>query len=225
MKIFTFISIVFMLLIVFGVVYTQWETKNFVEGLPKHPPTLDSTEETQQAPFNASPDPVENTQQLQSEDERSRLSVESNSARSRIETSSQEVVNTEVPARENIKSQSNVYDWRDDDIHSHERLPQIDPWQSVEDRKTPKVNGPNITDEELRSQLVERFGDIPQVHTFIEFTQKRNQGAPLTVNEYIVYAESVNHLFPNRKTEQTIKRLKQIQQMQTNVNIIINQED
>lgn len=226
MKVFAFISIAFVFLIVFGVIYTQWETKNFIESLPEPPPTPDAARETQQGSSVAAPDTVGDTQQGQSQDEHSHLSIESDV--SKIEASSQEPVDPEVPsAGENIETQGDVYDWRSGDVQSHGHLPQIDPWQSIEGLKTLKTEGPNITVEGLRSQLVKRFGDIPQVHTFIELDQKNERREPLTLDEHILYTESMNHLFPHKETEQAIKMLKHIQQMQAGgvPVIILNPED
>lgn len=225
MKVFAFISIAFVLLIGFSVIYTQWETKNFVESLPKPPPTSDPAKGTRQDPSVAVPDILEDTQQGQSEDERSDLSFQNAGEVNGIEASSRETVNTEVPVGENIGAQDDGLDWQNDDAQPHQHPSEKDPWQSAEARKARRTDGPNITPEALRSQLIGRFGDIPQVHTFVELDQKRNQGEPLTLDEYILYNESMNHLFPNKNTEQTIKKLKEIQQMHPGANIVVNQEN
>lgn len=213
MKVFTIITIVFVFLIVFGVVYTQWETKSFVESLPKPPPTPYTAKEAQQAPSVAAPDTVEKTQQVQSEHERSRLSVATDNSASETQTSSRKRVNIEIPTTTNTETQRHVKDWRDN-IDSHEHPHQRDPWQSAEDRKALRAEGPNVTVEELRSQLVERFGDIPEVHTFVEIRQRIQDRESLSINEYVKYAESMNRLFPSKQNEQSIERLRQIQRMQ-----------
>lgn len=51
-------------------------------------------------------------------------------------------------------------------------------------------------------------------NSFIALDRRIKQREPLTLDEYILYTESMNHLFPHKKTEQTIKMLKQMQQMQ-----------
>lgn len=225
MRVFAFIAIVFALLIGFGVIYTQWETKNFVESLPK-PPTTDTTPETQHNSSTAAPDTVNNTQQPLPEVERSDLVFENAGEVNEIEASSHETV-TEMPVGANVGTQSEVYDWQSDDVQPHGHPPQIDPWQSAEVRKARRREGPNITPEALRSQLVQRFGDIPEVHTFVDLDQKKNQGGGLTIDERILYSESMNHLFPDKRTEQAIEMFKQIQQMQAAgvPVIIVNPED
>ncbi|MYC77866.1 hypothetical protein F4X10_19040 [Candidatus Poribacteria bacterium] len=213
MRTFTFISIAFVLLIGVGVIYVQWETKNFVESLPEPLSTSDPTPETQQDSSVAVPDTVNNTRQPLPEDESSDVSFENAGEVNEGDASSRETVNTAVPVEENIGPQDDDFNWQNDDVQSLGHPLQIDPWQSAEDRKAHRRAGPNITPEALRSQLVERFGDIPEVHTFVELDQKQNQRQPLTLDEYILYNESMNHLFPNKKTEQAIKMLKQMQQM------------
>lgn len=213
MRTFAFISIVFLLLIGVGVVYVQWETKNFVESLPEPLSTSDATPETPRDSSTAGPDTVNNTQQPVPEDESSDVSFENVGEVNEVEASSRETVNTEVPVGEDIGTQDDDFNWRNDDVQSLGHPLQMDPWQSAESREARRRTGPNITPEALRSQLVERFGDIPEVRTFVELDQKQNQREPLTLEEYILYNESMNHLFPNKNTEQTIKMLKQMQQM------------
>ena len=53
-----------------------------------------------------------------------------------------------------------------------------------------------------------------KVFAFIDLDQRYEQREPLTLDEYILYNESMNHLFPNKNMEQTIKMLKHVQQMQ-----------
>lgn len=218
------ISIAFVLLIGVGVVYVQWETKNFVESLPEPPSTSDATPETQHDASVAVPDPVNNTQQPLPEDERSDVSFENVDEVNEVEASGRETVNIEVPVGEHIETQDDGFNWQNDDVQSHRHPLQRDPWQSAEPRKPRRRTGPNVTPEQLRSQLVKRFGDIPEVHTFVELDQKQNQRQPLTLDEYILYNESMNHLFPNTNTEQTIKMLKQMQAAGVPVTIL-NPED
>ncbi len=224
MRVFAFISIAFVLLIGVGVIYTQWETKNFVESLPEPLSTSDATTEMQQDASTAAPDTLEDTEQQLPEDERSDLSFENAGEGNEIAVSSRETVDPEVPVGENVGTQDDGFDWQIGDVQPHQHPPQIDPWQSAEDRKTRRREGPNITPEALRSQLVQRFGDIPEVHTFVELDQKQNQSQPLTLDEYILYNESMNHLFPHKETEQTIKMLKQMQATGAPVTIL-NPED
>lgn len=76
---------------------------------------------------------------------------------------------------------------------------------------------------QLRDTSTERLptsvGNCPEIDTlfrnsFIALDRRIERREPLTLEEYILYAESMNHLFPHKKTEHAIKMLKQIQQKQ-----------
>lgn len=75
--------------------------------------------------------------------------------------------------------------------------------------------------QELRSQLVERFGNIPEVHTFVEMRQKLHIGGTLTIDTFAKYIESANHLFPNEGTEQVLESLRR---MESDSKVIINRK-
>lgn len=57
--------------------------------------------------------------------------------------------------------------------------------------------------EALRKELVERFGDLPQVHTYIDFGKKWREGT-LTPDEDIERLEAQMYLFPNESTRKTL---------------------
>ena len=207
MKILTYIGIGCMLLIVISVIYTQWETKNFVESLSRYPESPNASEETQQNPSVIKLDNVEETQQMLSEDTNPGLSVKNRSP-SQPKALSPEMKKKQVPIEDSRKMQYS--DWQNDDAHLHEHSGEKNPWKSGAERQVLNAKGPNITVEELRSQLVERFGDIPQVHTYVNIRDEILKGTTLTLNEYIMYTESMNYLFPSQKTEQSIEALKKV---------------
>ena len=208
MKILTYISIGCMLLIVISIIYTQWETKNFVESLPKSPPPLNATKKYTQRPSGTAPDASVKVQQeplreTQLEKDKRATQREGLSAESQDE-------NAVTFTEEVIETQPSMYDWRNDDVHPHEHSGQTNPWKSAAERQALNAKGPSITVEELRSQLIEKFGDIPQVHTYVNMRDKALREATLTIDEYIIYAESMNYLFPSQKTKQSIETLKEI---------------
>ena len=212
MRVFIVISIAFVLLIVFGVIYTQWETKKWVESLPNPPASVTSEklEKTQRDPSVVVSDVAEDARQIPSENTHGGLSVERDSSVSETEDSSHEE-NPEVPTERNIGKQLNVYDWQADvDAHVAEHSHEGNPWKSAENRKVDGGGGQNITTEQLRIQLVDRFGDIPEVHTYVEMEQKIREKGSLTFDEMLRYAESMNYLFPSPSSEQTIKKLLQL---------------
>lgn len=210
MKAFTYICITFLLLIVFGVVYMQWQTKNFIESLPQPSATPVVTKDAQQISSSTKLETIENAQRMPPEEKQLGLSVESDNT-NQPETLNPETEKVKSPTTEDIKKRHNSHDWRDDEAYLHKHSDQIDPWQSLKDRKARGTDKPNITKEELRAQLVDRFGDIPQVHIFVELGEKYDQGESLTINELIEYGESMNHLFPNRETKQSLLILKEVQ--------------
>ena len=225
MKVFAFISITFVVLIGFGVVYTQWETKNFVQSLPKPQPMSNTPEQKQQGPSDAVPDPLEVSRHLQPEDERSELSVESDSGGSETATSDQGMGTPEVLSTRQAQTRTGAYDWRTDAIRPPAHRPQIDPWRSTAAGKAQSTEGPDITTEQLRAQLVKRFGDIPQVHTFVDLDERYEQGALFTYDEYILYMESAYYLFPLEKTAEAIRTLKSLRRMNPGVTPIMIRED
>lgn len=210
MKAFTYICIGCTLLIVIGVIYTQWQTKNFVESFPKSSiGEPDTIRETQRETFVAKPNTGTEMQ--------SRVPAKNKDAESYSVSSSHDRASTEAPKAADRGTQqdvNDVNDWRNDDAHPHEHSHQVDPWQSAEDIKALSTSDTDISTEALRSQLVDRFGDIPQVHTFVEMRERYRQDDTLTFDEYVQYFESMNYLFPSKETERSLKTFKHLQQTQ-----------
>lgn len=105
------------------------------------------------------------------------------------------------------------YDWLNDE-NSGKLLPQKDPWgdfiveQQAKDRGT-WIGDPETMDpDELQSveynQLLEKFGDIPEIYTYMEYKQNASKNVPLTIDEEIVGLEAMNHLFPSGSTRRTL---------------------
>ena len=57
--------------------------------------------------------------------------------------------------------------------------------------------------------LIKKFGDIPQVRTYIRLKQKYISGAPLTIDEAIELYTADLYLYQSKKTKEHLKRLKQ----------------
>ena len=57
--------------------------------------------------------------------------------------------------------------------------------------------------------LIKKFGNIPEVRTYIRFKQKLGSGTPLTVDEAIALFTADLYLYPYRPTEQILKSLKE----------------
>lgn len=57
--------------------------------------------------------------------------------------------------------------------------------------------------------LIKKFGDIPEVRTYIRLKQKLRSGTPLTVDEAIALFTADLHLYPYQPTEDILKSLKE----------------
>lgn len=197
MKKLTFIGIGCLLLITLGVLYTYRETTNFVDSLPKPPVAAPTVEEETQ------PGPTAETQEKGSDDIGRKAVPPEVSESAEGEAEIQTEASPEAPREAD-------YDWREDSTHSHEPLHQPKLWQQVETAVERPVNVRDVTAEALRHQLIQRFGDIPQVHTFVEMRERIENGEQLTPEEYIAYVESSLHLFPSKQTAHSLEEIKRI---------------
>ena len=122
---------------------------------------------------------------------------------------------------------SDAYDWRNDGAFDAPR-PKTDPWKkldaqqpdmekstnSSEDSEVyPPPNWHLTKDPELRStyfraQLINQFGDIPEVHIVAGYQRKRELGLPVTVDEYIESLEAKYHLWPNKSILRALENLR-----------------
>ena len=53
--------------------------------------------------------------------------------------------------------------------------------------------------------LLKRFGDIPEVHTFLELKRKMFKNEPFTLDERIAYTTAQYHLWPHPETKKTLE--------------------
>ena len=105
------------------------------------------------------------------------------------------------------------FDWRDD-AAALETLEQqsSDPFsdhlalQEAIERGT--LITADMTGEELYNaqlnQMLERFGDIPEVHKVMEYNRKFDSDAPISLDEKIVYQEALVKLYPGSTNEKTL---------------------
>lgn len=188
-----FATIVCMLFVIGIVVYTEWDKKKFVESLPK-PPTVEQSVNT---PVHRHDAPVPETPSE---------AVES------------EAVEDESMAEENTDTGQILPDddWRTDDVppHGHKRSPTSDPFgqaitqRHAESRFNPEEMDPDELADMLLHGLIERFGDIPEVHTFMALQRKRLKEMPLTLDEEIERVTTQLYLFPHPETRKTLEFLK-----------------
>ncbi len=113
------------------------------------------------------------------------------------------------------------YDWRQDtEPVPNELREQTNPWQNQEHvEKTanedtlitnPETMDPDALWNAVHNQLIEQFGDIPEVYLFTDMNRKMAKHIPLTLDERIAGIEAALYLFPREGTRRYLQRLRKI---------------
>lgn len=91
--------------------------------------------------------------------------------------------------------------WQTDDAHEHKST------RSPFARELPDISemDPDELADMLLVGLLKRFGDIPQVHTFMELERKRFKNQPWTLDERIDFTRAQYHLWPDPRTKETLE--------------------
>lgn len=76
-----------------------------------------------------------------------------------------------------------------------------------------KTKDPNLRNDYFLAILINQFGDIPEVHTIVEYQQKQIQGIPVTMDERTAYFEARARLWPNKKNKENLENQKKFQEM------------
>ena len=112
-------------------------------------------------------------------------------------------------------------DWRDDGAFDSP-LPQNDPWAGIYPESEPtddadgtypprdwyKTKDPALYIEYLEAQLIKQFGDIPEVHTFVAYEERRKFGIPIKdASEYMEFLKVQYTLWPMEETRKTLETL------------------
>ena len=170
---FIFTTLVVLLFVSGIIIYTEWDKRKFLESLPEPPTNVTVPEVEQPRRVDALPSSVH-----------------------------QPVVEQVEAEGETIPDEhvSDDYDWRTDNDAHHVHNPDPDSWVH---KDTAKDEPPLPESEEMLQSLIERFGDIPQVHTHVEFHRIRSE-RNLTLDEEIVHLEAMLFLFPNEATRKTL---------------------
>jgi hypothetical protein len=120
-----------------------------------------------------------------------------------------------------------AYDWRNESPYDAQR-PKTDPWEKldVQHVETEASTGssedgevypppnwhltkdPALRAEYFHAQLINQFGDIPEVHTVAAYQRKKELGIPVTIDEYIESLEARYHLWPNQSIQRALERLR-----------------
>ena len=200
------LSIVCILFSIISLIYLKLDKRNLSNRPPQQP----------EQPLPG-PQPVNNLHQIEPEHQ----AETEGTVASEYEMNPRAEFGTDLPENTETQLQQEHYDWRDD--ASNNRLSKhkqkSDPWKHRDAVESRRARGTLITDPEtmdpdalvdaIHNQLIERFGDIPQVHIFTEAKRKQFKKIPLTLDEMIARTEASLYLFPNPNARQYLKQLKQ----------------
>ena len=190
MKKFIFFSI-FLLAIGALWFYIEMGTQNFVDSLGHPPqPTAETTPESLSIP--AAPE-LETT-------------VPS-------DTSVQEDIETETSDDVAINKPKSSFDWTADDDPTL-TPEQTDPFTDFITEYQAKERGTWIGDPDemdpkalhnaTYNQLIERFGDIPAVHTVMDYEWKWNNNIDISIEGEIEWLEALMEIFPSESNRKTL---------------------
>ena len=174
-------------------VYTKWEDQRFADSLPKP--------ESQ---------PVDASRQPQSPDD----SVHTTSLSPVLLDESEAGAEKEVTAEQVSEDDTQGVDagWQTDGVaqddearHTHDdhtHQPIEKPF--AQEYPDPSEMDPDELADMLLKGLLQRFGDIPEVHTFIALTRKKFKNESLSLDEHIDLTAAQLYLFPDPETEKTL---------------------
>lgn len=155
------------------IIYIEWDTKKFLKSLPEPPINVKAPEVEQPSRVNDLP------------------SLDDPHVMVQVRTERQTTP---------LQHGSDDHDWRTDDETHHNHDHDHDPWEN----KDAVTDEPPMPDQnDMLKSLIEKFGDIPQVHTHVEFHQIRSE-RDLTLDEEIAHLEAMLFLFPNEATRKTL---------------------
>ncbi len=170
---FIFATLAVLLFVSGMIIYTEWDRRKFLESLPEPPTNVTVPEVEQPRSVDALLSPVHQPVGEQ------------------VETEGETTPEQHA---------SDDYNWRTDNDAHHVHNPERD--LSVH-KDTAKDEPPLPESDEMLQSLIERFGDMPQVHTHVEFHRIRSE-RNLTLDEEIVHLEAMLFLFPNEATRKTL---------------------
>ena len=194
------VAIVSILFAIGTILYTQSEKKRFIENLPQ-PPAAEAQEqmckEVSEAEHPHSHD-LHISEMIPKTDENVMV-VEDNTISDPIRSQNDKQTHTESDP-----------DWRNDETHILVPERRASPGNSFQQNtrlSDPTEMDPDELADYLHQNLIRRFGDIPEVHTFIALKRKIFKKEPLSLDEKIDYVSAQLHLFPHPETRKTLKSL------------------
>lgn len=179
-------------------VYTEWETQRFVDSLPtpptveKHP--VDTHPHDHPHPHEA---PVPATPSNASVFDTQTILIENSDAPETSEENPEQVETEE----ETFSVEESAPAWLTGDEHEHK--PTKDPFA----KKITQIGDmdPDEYADMILVGLLEKFGDIPEVHTFTEFTRKIKKNEELSLDERIEFTRAQYALWPHPETLKSLE--------------------
>lgn len=211
MKTLTIGAIVSIIFVISCLIYAKWERKKITTSLPKL--------QTAEQPIDTVSDQGKEVPKTPS----GNYVVPSETIIKRKTDSGQMTSDADSPA--DAKSLPNAElqrgnDWQVDDTHAHEHAIHTENSFAKSGGQQPKLFNPSEMDpdelaDHLHKDLINRFGDIPEVHTFIAVKRKILKKESLSLDEHIDYTAAQLHLFPHPETRKTLEFL--VTQKETSV--------
>ena len=184
--------------------YTEWENKRFTDSLPQSPvaeqQTVDAHPHSHPHPHeHPAPATDSNTGALESE-----TGIIENSIST--EPMAEDDVQSVNAERHTIVVEQAGEMWQTDGAHEHhEHKSSRSPFARKLLR--PEDMDPDELADMILKGLIQRFGDIPEVHTFVEIKRKMFKNDPINWDERIAYTTAQYHLWPHPETKKTLEIL------------------
>ena len=183
-------------------VYTEWENKRFTDSLPKSPSveqqTVDAHPHSHPHPHeHPAPTTDSNTGAFESET----IIIENSVSTEPTAENDAQSVNAEWQTEAGEQTGET---WQTEGAHEHHEHKFT---RSPFARKLlkPEDMDPDELADMLLKGLIQRFGDIPEVHTFMEIKRKMYKKEPINWDERIAYTTAQYHLWPHPETKKTLE--------------------
>lgn len=182
-------------------VYTEWETRRFADSLPTPPTVEQQSVDTHPHDYpHPHEDPVPATPSNASGFDTQTIIRENSGP---PETSEEDIAQMEIE-EETFSVEESAPAWLTGDKHEHK--PTKDPFGKKRKTQTEIEDmDPDEYADMILVGLLKNFGDIPEVHTFTEFTRKIKKGEELTLDDRIEFTAAQYHLWPDPRTKKTLE--------------------
>ena len=181
-------------------VYTSWEDQRFVDSLPT-PPKVESVFET----VTHSHEGDHEERHPHSHDPPVPAAPSDTAFKTIAEKNTSTVPMSEEPSslvdeeRQTEYVEQSAPAWQNDDEHQSTRSPFAKKITRIEDMD------PDELVDMMRVSLLRRFGDIPEVHTFLALNEKKLKNQSLSLDEHIEFTRAQYSLWPDPRTKKTLE--------------------